>query len=110
MAAIQLAAIGTKESSDMLMQLIEKKVSSMYQDVLIVALIVNSPFREEYKERLLQIEQYKERVTNVYSEVEMYDPNLFGYPLWQEISEAVVTGVASQLNAITSSIRPAVCR
>ena len=100
LAAIQLAFIGTKESADTLMQLIEKKVSLMCQEDLIAALSICSPFRDQYKERLLQIERHKEHVISMYSDAKAYDQNLFAPPLWQEIAEACASEFTRKLGAI----------
>ena len=100
MAVVQLALIGTKESADALMQLIEKNVCRVHQEHLIGTLIICSPFRNDYRERLLQIERYKELIIHMYSDAEAYDQNLFAPPLWQEIAKACVSEFIRKLHAI----------
>jgi len=101
LAAVQLAFIGTKESADALMQLIEKKVSPMCQEDLIAGLAICSPLRDQYKERLLQIKHHERHTKSMYSEAKAYDQNLFTTPLWQEIADACASEFIRELHAIS---------
>lgn len=90
LAAIQLANIGTKEASDALMDLIEQCGETFVQDMMIIALLFHSPFRNDYKERLMQVSGDPQDIEEAYADVTASLSDLSGQPpLWQEVAEAL---------------------
>lgn len=96
MAAIKLAFIGAKHSTDALMDIIrtteDKKLCKM-----LVPLIGLSPHLNDHLEELERFID-KETITVLRDDIEHIDPRLTEtLPLWQEIAEALEKNFDSQL-------------
>ncbi|HBI25631.1 MAG: hypothetical protein UT41_C0001G0251 [Candidatus Wolfebacteria bacterium GW2011_GWC2_39_22] len=87
-AAFNLAGIGTKQSSNALMYLIEQTKDPVLREVMAASLITFSPHRNDYKERL-HSKFSAAFVIDAFAAIEDIAPALRETLLWQEITTAI---------------------
>ncbi len=87
-AAISLAQIGTKRSSDALMDMIKSTRQSDFRGLMVAALVLYSPLRENYRAELADLCDDC-AINDMYSDIEQLPPCLVREPLWKVIAEAV---------------------
>lgn len=95
-ATARLAQIGTPESSNMLMFLIEQTEDSGLRDAMSDTLIAFSPLRNDYKDRLIKI-YGTETIEALFADAEHSTCLRTMQPLWQTIAEALEVEFAKQL-------------
>ena len=95
-AIIQLASIGTRESSDVLMRLIEQCSNPKRQMYMAGALIVHSPFRNDYFTTLGMLCSDPLKLVAIEGSMLLCDQRVCGRPFWQELVEAIQQEVSKE--------------
>ncbi|OGM94232.1 hypothetical protein A2524_00995 [Candidatus Wolfebacteria bacterium RIFOXYD12_FULL_48_21] len=100
LAVMQLGLIGTKESADALMSVAEQTSDTEMKDTIIQSLIIFSPFRNDYRERIERMCSDASDVEEAYAATTACNQRLLDPPLWQEIAEACASEFTRKLGAI----------
>lgn len=97
-ASIQLANIGTKESSNALMYLINRTKGRETKEIMTQTLLLFSPFRSEYSEAVDILSATGPGVEEIQALVALANEQgeRFGPPLWQEVAEALEAELADR--------------
>lgn len=100
MAGLRLALIGTKESTDALMELIRTSDDQEVQEML-AGLIVLCPSRNDYRAELESIEHIREMIGEAYADAAEIDPRVLEVvPLWQVTAKAIDARYVKELSKL----------